>query len=268
MRTATRKALKAIHRTLGPLLPPAALAFSYPGIPGRIHVDDRMFISGDARDLAHYLSDALSGIQNIEESLAGAGARWQDVAACLDLPCGYGRVTRHLVQRMEARRITACDIDRQAVRFCVAEFGVEPLYSHPDLRQVHFPQDYDLIFVGSLLTHVHPARGLEMLDALVAALRPGGQLIFSTQGRSCLEHLSWYGEHFARAEPSFRQQFAASGAAYVPYRRKREYGITLHSREQLTDDIRRRFLDRVSLLRFAERGWDSHQDVWTYQRRR
>src|SRR5262245_53000610 len=118
MHGASRRLLKGVHRVVGPVLPPRLLAFSHPGIPGRVHVDDQMLRSDAPADLAHYLSDALSAIENMEASLAAAGRTWRDVGSCLDLPSGYGRVTRHLVQRIEARRITACDIDAQAVRFC------------------------------------------------------------------------------------------------------------------------------------------------------
>jgi SAM-dependent methyltransferase len=268
MRSATRKVLKAIHRTLGPLLPPRMLAFPRPGIPGLVHVDDQMLRSDSAPDVAHYLSDALSAIENIEASLTLAGRTWDDVRACLDLPCGHGRVTRHLVRRIDPRRVTACDIDRQAVRFCAAEFGVAPLDSKPDLRQVRFPERYDVIFVGSLLTHLPPDDGLRTLEALAGALSPQGQLIFSTQGATCLEHLSWYGDHFRDAEPIFRRQFAEAGVAWVPYPRSSTYGITLHARDRLSDEMVTRFGDTLSLVRFAERGWDDHQDVWSYQRTR
>lgn len=266
MRSTTRRLLKGVHRTIGPMLPATLLAFPYPGIPGRVHVDDQMLKSDAPEHLAHYLSDALSAIENIEASLAAAGRSWPDITTCLDLPSGYGRVTRHLARRIDPCRITACDVDPQAVRFCAAEFGVEPLRSRPDLRQVRFRRRYDLIFVGSLLTHVTPDDGLRMLEALVPALCVGGELVFTTQGASCLDHLSWYGEHFAKAEAHFRRQFGQSGTAYVPYPGHAAYGITLHCSEKLGRDIASRLGDRVSLLRFAERGWDRHQDVWTYER--
>ncbi|MCI0464995.1 MAG: class I SAM-dependent methyltransferase, partial [Gemmataceae bacterium] len=44
-----------------------------------------------------------------------------DVQACLDLPSGYGRVTRLLAATIPAPRITAADVDREAVRFCRRE---------------------------------------------------------------------------------------------------------------------------------------------------
>ena len=66
----------------------------------------------------------------------------------LDLPCGYGRVLRWLRAQYDYARITACDLDRSAVDFCVAEFGATPVYSQPDLRELPFNSGFDLIWVG------------------------------------------------------------------------------------------------------------------------
>jgi len=266
MGPATRKVLRAVHRMFGPVLPPKALAFQCPLVPGRIHVDDQMLTSQSDAAVTHYLSVGRSALDNIEASLVATGRGWSDVVTCLDLPCGYGRVTRHLVQRVAASSITACDIDRQAVRFCAAEFGVQPLYSAHDLRRLRFPRHYDFIFVGSLLTHVAPPRDIHIVEALAAVLAPSGLLIFSTQGVTCLKHLSWYGVHFAKAEKEFRHQLEKDGVAWVPYPGREDYGITLHARESLKGRIETVLGDHVSLVRFAERGWDAHQDVWSYQR--
>lgn len=267
MKAGTRLALKAVHRTVGRFLPPTTLAFQVPGIEGRIHVDDQMLSDTTPRGLAHYRSDALSAIDNIEAALARAGRTWADVDACLDLPCGFGRVTRHLARRLDPKRIVACDLDRQAVRFCAAEFGVVPLYSTPDLRALRFPRTYDLIFVGSLLTHLPPPRDRHALETLAGALAPSGVLVFSTQGTGCLEHLAWYGHGIVDARAELERQLAARGVAFAPYPSHDAYGVTLHDRDRLADELATAFPE-LALLHFAERGWDRHQDVWTYQRRR
>jgi SAM-dependent methyltransferase len=259
-----QRALKALHRTIGPALPPTLLSRQYPGVPGRIHVDDLMLSTPTPGGLAHYVSDARSAIQNIEESLLRVGRRWTDVQACLDLPSGSGRVTRFLATYLRPERITACDLDKQAVRFCASEFGVEPLCSKPDLRDVVFPRTYDLIFVGSLLTHLTEDASLATLDALAHTLAPGGLLIFSTQGMSCLAHLQWYGARFAAMEHRYREQVEATGFCFYPYRANGRYGIAIQSREHV-ERVIGRLSRHLEFVRFAERGWDRHQDVWTYR---
>jgi SAM-dependent methyltransferase len=255
-----------MHRAVGGFLPPRLFSVSRASIPGRIHVDDQMLSSDSPAGLAHYRSDAESALANMDASMAAARRTWHDIESCLDLPCGYGRVTRYLVQCVPARQITACDIDRNAVRFCAAEFGVVPLYSESELSRVAFPRSYDLVFVGSLLTHLEPAHGLRSVEALAATLAPSGLLMFSTQGTSCLQHLDWYGHDFASRRDEFVRGLDAGGAGWVPYPRHRGYGITIHDRAALEARLADALGDSLRLVRFAERGWDAHQDVWTYQR--
>lgn len=257
--------MKAVHRTVGGLLPARLLSRSYPGIPGRVHVNDLMLRSESPPHVRHYVSDACSAIDNLEASLELAGRDWSDVRAFLDLPSGYGRVTRFLVQRLDPARVTAGDVDRQAVRFCVAEFGVNGVVADRDPARTRFPGRYDVAFVGSLLTHLPEAAVVDLVRALVATLVPGGLLVFSTQGESCLDHLDWYGERFKRHEAEFRHAVGACGRHFVPYPGADRYAIAIQSRSWIDRLVERTFGTDLSLLRFAERGWNGHQDVWTYR---
>jgi len=65
---------------------------------------------------------------------------------------------------------------------------------------------------------------IALLDALVGVLRPGGLLVFTTQGESCLAHLDWYGLEFVAAAAEFRRALAQDGVGFVPYRHQRAYG--------------------------------------------
>ena len=266
MHRLTKRGLRVLSRTCGPLLPPGLLARAYPDVPGRIHIDDQMLRSDAPDHVRHYLTDGLSAIANIEASLRAAESDFADVRAYLDLPSGYGRVLRHLVRRIPPARVTACDVDPQAIRFCRVEFGVRALRSRRDLRQLRLPATYDLVFVGSLLTHLDPADAVVLLDLLAAGLTPGGQLIFTTQGASCLEHLDWYGAYFAGASATYRARVGRDGVCFLPYPRRSAYGITIHAREYVETLLARRYAPRLRLVRFAERGWDAHQDVWSVQR--
>jgi SAM-dependent methyltransferase len=262
-----KRILRAVHRTVGPALPPTLLAKHYAGIPGRIHVDDQMLASDAADRVRHYLDDACDALANLEASLIACGMRWNEVTSCLDLPSGYGRVTRWLAQRLPPHAITAADVDRQAVRFCAAEFGVRPLVAPRDVRALRLPPVYDLVFTGSLLTHLPAAHGLLLVAALVRGLAPGGVLVLTTQGASCLRHLDIYGAHFARAECHYRDGLAVEGVAYLDYPGRRGYGVTLHAESAFRQALLDGFGATVTLARFAPRGWDRHQDVWTLQRR-
>lgn len=156
------------------------------------------------------------------------------------------------------------DVDREAVRFCAKEFGVKPFYSRTDITTQPFPEKYNLIFVGSLLTHLEPAAGEKVLGALASVLRHRGQIVFTTQGESCISHLAWYGDHFARQESTYRLQLEQCGVGFSTYPHKRGYGITLHAASYVERLMQQRF-PHLRRVRFAPRGWDNHQDVWSYQ---
>jgi 2-polyprenyl-3-methyl-5-hydroxy-6-metoxy-1,4-benzoquinol methylase len=180
-----------------------------------------MYCSDAPEHVRHYVEDSQSAMDNIAQSLAAVGRSLADLESCLDFACGYGRVTRSLAHVLGPQHVTAADVNRQAVRFCAHEFGVRPLTVHSETARSGFPARYDLVFVGSLLTHLPIAGCKTTLRALAGAVRPGGLLVFSTQGESCLTHLEWYGPEFVAAADRFRASVHAGGGHFMPYRGRR-----------------------------------------------
>jgi SAM-dependent methyltransferase len=234
-------------------------------------------------DVRRYVDGGLGAVDYVTAALAQAGTTPAGVVSCLDLPSGYGRVTRHLVRHIAPERITAGDADRQAVRFCVRQFGVRGFECDRDPTRMIFPDRYDLIFVGSLLTHLPEGACLGLLDAVSGALLPGGILVFTTQGESCLRHLAWYGPEFASAEATYRREIRERGMCFVPYRRKRlpslqsptdrAYGITLHARTYVETALARRGLALLAVHERAGRptrmsGRTAWADRWVASARR
>jgi SAM-dependent methyltransferase len=224
-----------------------------------------MLRSDSADGLAHYFRTGQQAVTLIEKSLALSGARLESIRSCLVLPSGYGRVIRHLVHRLDPQHITASDIDRQAMRFCAHEFAVKTHPSALNPANLSLPSSYDLIFVGSLLTHLPPSDCFDLLAVLARTLVPGGHLVFTTQGESCIEHLHWYGPEFAPLSNTFADQLRATGQAYAPYRNRTTYGITIFARPHLEASIAHRFCQKLRFLGFEPRAWDAHQDLWTFQ---
>ncbi|HKA29582.1 MAG TPA: class I SAM-dependent methyltransferase [Candidatus Binatia bacterium] len=261
-----RKALCWVNRTVGRWLPAGALSRTVPGIPGPVHVDDQMYRSDAPEHVRHYVEDARSAMENIEQSLGAVGRSFDDVRSCLDFACGYGRVTRWLVRALGPERVIAADLDRQAIRFCSHAFGISTVRSPCDPARVANRDSYDVVFVGSLLTHLPVSGCAAALRALRGIVRPDGILILSTQGESCLAHLDWYGPEFVAAADEFRTGVRRDGAAFVPYRGRRDYGITILTPRAVEALVEQDAEPALRLVRFVERGWDRHQDVWSYQR--
>ena len=124
---------------------------THPEIEGRIHYDDQSLVNDD---FFHYHQVGNSAIINIDNALQAAGLSPSDIHSLLDFPCGYGRVLRKLRTHFTQARIDACDIVPAAIRFCAEEFDVEPILSCKNFSKIQFSRSYDLVWIGSLLTHL------------------------------------------------------------------------------------------------------------------
>ncbi len=186
----------------------------------------------------------------------------------LDLPCGYGRVMRWMRANYNYARITACDLERDGVDFCRDHFGALPVYSKPDLRELPFAAQFDLIWVGSLFTHLPRDRWLDTLDCLVKWTRDCGVIIFSTQGRYFTSLLA-RGRKFVveniHKEPLLAD-FKRDGFAYQPYFEDKSgaYGIAVTSPEWIGRTLQR--YPNLILRAYLEQAWGMQDIVILYKK--
>jgi hypothetical protein len=66
MTRGVRRALCAVSRTAGPLLPVGVFARPVNGVPGRVHIDDQMYRSDAPEHVRHYVEDAGSAMESSE----------------------------------------------------------------------------------------------------------------------------------------------------------------------------------------------------------
>lgn len=187
----------------------------------------------------------------------------------LDLPCGHGRVLRWLRAHYDYARITACDLDRDGVDFCAQQFRAQPVYSQPDLRQLQFPRPFDLIWVGSLVTHLPQHRWLATLDCLIRWTAECGVIVFSTQGRTVASLLARGRRNVAENidKPALLAQFAREGFAYQRYfesSEQEDYGLALSSPEWLMR-VLQRYPD-IILRAYLEEAWGMQDVVILYKK--
>ena len=83
----------------------------------------------------------------------------------------------------------ACDIDHDGVDFCAATFGATPVYGHEDPADIEIDAPYELIWCGSLFTHLPPERWDGFLACSSARSRPGACVVFTTHGRRIAERI-------------------------------------------------------------------------------
>ncbi len=186
----------------------------------------------------------------------------------LDLPCGHGRVLRWLRAAYDYARITACDLDRDAVDFCRDHFRADGVYSRPDLRELVFPGQFEFVWCGSLLTHLSRERWLTALECLIHWTREFGVIVFTTQGR-CYTSLLARGrtnvaENIDKA--ALLAEFADRGFAYQRYFEERhgDYGVAVTSPEWVGRALQRH--PNVILRAYLEEAWGMQDVVILYKK--
>ncbi len=138
-----------------------------------------------ARNADYYFRAGELALWGID--LALRAAKTPRVRRVLDLPCGHGRITRHLRAAYPDAELLACDILREGVDFCVERFDATPVYSVEDPEQIPIPGEVDLIWSGSLFTHIGEDVFRAFLRRFSTALAPGGVAVFTTCGRQNAE---------------------------------------------------------------------------------
>jgi SAM-dependent methyltransferase len=235
---------------------------------GRANIDmtisphDDMFSPGQE---AHYLSVCISALEAISEAMLLARRDRFDVI--LDLPCGGGRVTRHLVKFFDDTKIFVNDLEKPKENFVTSHFGVRTVEIPADFSG-HSARKYDLIFMGSLVTHFDEALFRRTIDYCIDALTIGGLLVVSAHGRLALGHFmqSAAGDEYKRV---VIDGFSSNGFGYFEYPGSRErYGINYGGSFNTMDWAARMLQPRgdVIVLGYKEIGWANHHDVLTVER--
>ena len=199
-------------------------------------------------------------------------AQKETIGQILDLPSGYGRVMRFLKAEYPGAVLTACDVIREGVDFCAATFGARPLYGREDPAELSTEERFDLIWCGSLLTHVDAPAWSAFLDFFESVLAPGGVLVFTTNGRSAAAHLRdpELGEQLLMdpARGKLLRGYSKKDFGYADYLVDPEfrasmsmaerYGLSLAGPSWVCSLIEAR--PRLQLLTYMENRW-STQDV-------
>lgn len=208
-----------------------------------------------AGNLQDYLSVGETAIIQIAHAMAINGI--SECRRILDLPCGHGRVLRTVRAVFPDAELTACDINRDGVDFCAAQFGAKPVYSTANPHEIPLEGGFNLIWVGSLLTHLNAARCRAFLGVLCDWLAPGGLLLISTHGRDAVDR--WPRDDGRLTQ--IRSGFEVNGFGYADHAGVSGYGTSAFTPGWLAGELYAR--DDVMLMGYAERGLADHQDLAT-----
>jgi len=219
---------------------------------------DQMFKS-DSNSYFFWGAQGLSTIQRFMSLVS-----LSTINSILDFPSGYGRVLRFLRAAFPPAEITACDIDRDGVDFCAKTFAARAVYSTVDMVTEPSLESYDLIWCGSLLTHVHATQWGNLLRLFSEHLSDSGLLIFTTHGRPNAERLRTKRNTFDRlglsdwAIATILSDYERCGFGYQNYTGQEGYGVSLSSPSWVCSQVAQ--TSGLRLAGYQEGGWGGIQD--------
>ena len=211
----------------------------------------------------HYYSVGLSAMRCIRRVLERTPTT---VRTILDLPCGFGRVLRFLGPAFPQAHVHACDILREGVDCCAADLGATAAYSRPDLDHLELGRRFDLIWCGSLVTHLPLHSTRQLLRFSARHLQPGGILLFSTHGEFAAGRVrtgKGYGSSQDHVQSAL-EAFARDAYGFVPNPRQPGYGISLTSPGCIRAELSE--ICGLEEVDFQARAWDGHHDVFAVTR--
>lgn len=215
-----------------------------------IHPQDLMWSTGQP----WYYTVGQSAIRVI--NLALGVAYFPEVRKILDLPCGHGRVGRYLRAAFPGAAITFCDLERSGADFCAENFGGRALYSEPDLATVDLGSGYDLIWVGSLFTHVDEQHTMAWLAHLAQSLSESGVLVATFHGAWAIEVLKPSNPIMIDAAmPAYERH----GYGFAPYAGSEDYGLSISKPSKIVEMAMG--IPGTRILSYMERAWADNHDV-------
>lgn len=208
-------------------------------------------------DIQRYLSVGDNALASIQLAIGHKQPR-----SILDLPCGHGRVARFLKAAYPDAKLYVSDLDEAGMAFCAQTFGAVPLRSTPRFEDISFDIRFDLIWVGSLVTHLSAERTTAFLGFLHRHLTPDGHAVVTSHGafvagRLGIREKPLYGIGALELRGMFKD-YIALGYGYRDYPKQSGYGISVMSREWVEQAAN---ATGLRVLSHKDHGWDNHHDV-------
>jgi SAM-dependent methyltransferase len=251
-----------------------AVYSSYRDHDTAIDVDDEMWngllIGGSHNGPAsrwarmHYFYGGRSAMRTIADAMIIADVPFP--SRIMDFPCGHGRVLRFLAKAFPNATLYAGDINAAGVAFCAERFRAIAVASQTDLTVVDLPQELDLIWCGSLATHLPEGSCLVLITRLIDALAPGGIAGITVCSRS----MEYAQRRIFKTIPDsnyerIEAQLHATGFGYGDYPGSKGYGMTFVDLRWIQKILNLR--TDAYLLSYSEKAWHGAQDVaWIVKR--
>jgi SAM-dependent methyltransferase len=232
------------------------LKIIYDDVDNRIADHDHM---NAAKNFSHYFSVGASALSIIQIGLTIANL--PPPRSILDFACGAGRVTRWLRAAYREAHIVACDMRDADLKFQNDVLGTEAWKSSADFERLTPTSKFDLIWVGSLLSHLSEQSAASAMTAFMKWLNPGGLLIVSFHGRRVRLGKTLRGANYI-SDAKFAQvekEYNESGYGYEDYDNQKGLGFSMTKPQWFFDFAAR--TPEWKIVGVFEAAWDQHHDV-------
>lgn len=164
------------------------------GVPHLIHKNDIMFL-GDLKNAGNvkvameiYFNLGYETTKKLADLVRQS--RSNPLEKVLDFGAGYGRLSRYFKKFFGAEEYYASDIKEEAVLFTSELCGFKPVYHTSVPESFRVEERFDVIFAGSVFTHLPAGIMTQWLKVLAQHLTDDGVLLFSTRPEADLRNLS------------------------------------------------------------------------------
>ena len=240
------------------------LEFPDTTILSTIHPKDGMI----KQNPKHYLEVGFEACRIIRSLALQSGIDADKPLTFLDLPCGFGRVARWVKAFFPNSSLYVSDVMPDAQSFCASSFEGIEVNCYREIERIKLPEDIDIIWVGSLFTHLPLSSFKKYMKLLLGALSPKGLLVFTTHGtlvkKRLLARERTYNLNLSGVN-KILSELEETGFGFAPYDENGKYGISLFDPPELFRLLGEHNQYRV--FAFIERGWDNHQDMMVMSRK-
>jgi len=228
----------------------------YPDVIRIIPAGDSMY-DGSTE---YYFQCGASALSAIRSVLNAAGTPPSRIKSVLDYASGYGRVLRWLKAGFPAADILAMDTDVKALAAVSEILDVDTKIADVHLLE-RIERKFDLIWCGSLITHLPIEFSRRALGYFSEHLASGGVCVFTVHGPYVAERIRRREKLYGLSQDGINKLLSgydAEGYGFGPYPDSENYGISVTTEQHILEILEAAGMKPVF---FESRGWVGHQDV-------
>ena len=125
-------------------------------------------------------------VEDIEDALASVNCSMGTISTFFDFGCGCGRLLLTASQRWVNVSLYGCDVDHRGIQWCRNNLDSVELIVNEPLPPLPYNNDmFDVIWCGSVFTHLDENHQDLWLNELKRIMKTGGILLASVHGPHC-----------------------------------------------------------------------------------